>query len=76
MVWNGLPSCPDSDRGTKWPNDSNTVRLSTFALSLSKGELASIVRQAHDSARTANRTVLQMIPRSHQGARRGAAVLF
>ena len=39
----------------------NAVRLSSFALSLSKGEWASIVRQAHDSARTANRTVLGQV---------------
>ena len=44
------------------PSGPNAVRLSSFALSLSKGEWASIVRQAHDSARTANRTVLHLVP--------------
>ena len=42
---------------------SNAVRLSSFALSRelverSKGEWALIIRQAHDSARTANQRVL------------------
>ena len=52
----------------------NAVRLSLFALSLSKGEWALIVRQAHDAARTANRTVLRSDPilfvRSRESMRR------
>ena len=41
----------------KSPSDPNAVRLSSFALSLSKGEWAST-----GSARTANRTVLPQTP--------------